>query len=107
MSAVVLRCPNCGTTQLAAGECDACHEADVRYWCANHTPGRWLDGPACATVARPSSTRTPDRARTTRLTLFADLMGISSTCGAAGCTTGRGPTVGGPGPRTRPTGAID
>lgn len=45
---VVLRCPNCGTTQALRGECDACHEATVRYYCPNHTPGRWLDGPACA-----------------------------------------------------------
>lgn len=47
MSGVALRCPNCGTTQSGPGECDACHEAAVRYFCANHNPGRWLDGPAC------------------------------------------------------------
>ena len=47
MSAVVLRCPHCGTTRAAPGECDACHEADVRYYCTNHDPGHWLDGPAC------------------------------------------------------------
>jgi hypothetical protein len=48
MSGVVLRCPNCGTTRGAPGECEACHEAQVRYYCTNHTPGRWLDGPACS-----------------------------------------------------------
>lgn len=47
MSGVVLRCPNCGTTKATPGECDACHEAQVRYYCTNHTPGRWLDTPAC------------------------------------------------------------
>ena len=47
MSAVVLRCPNCGTTRAAEGECDACHEAAVRYYCTNHTPGRWVDSRAC------------------------------------------------------------
>ncbi len=47
MSAVVLRCPHCGTTRAAPGECDACHEAAVRYYCTNHDPGRWLDAPAC------------------------------------------------------------
>lgn len=47
MSGVVLRCPNCGTTRAAPGECDACHEAAVRYHCTNHTPGRWLESGAC------------------------------------------------------------
>ena len=47
MSVVVLRCPACGTTQGQPGECDACHEGDVRYFCTNHTPGRWLDEPTC------------------------------------------------------------
>ena len=47
MSAVVLRCPNCGTTRATPGECEACHDAEVRYYCPNHSPGRWLDGPAC------------------------------------------------------------
>ena len=63
MSAVVLRCPNCGTTQGVQGECEACHEAQVRYYCGNHTPGRWLDGKVCShcgavygrTVTRPVS----------------------------------------------------
>ena len=47
MSDVIIRCPNCGTTQRALGECEACHEADVRYFCTNHGPGQWLDGAAC------------------------------------------------------------
>ena len=47
MTRVVLRCPNCGTTQAAPGECDACHEAQVRYFCTNHNPGQWLASPKC------------------------------------------------------------
>ena len=47
MSGVVLRCPNCGTTRVAPGLCEACHEADVRYYCTNHTPGQWLEARAC------------------------------------------------------------
>ena len=47
MSGVVLRCPNCGTTQPAEGQCEACHEDAVRFFCNNHTPGLWLDGSAC------------------------------------------------------------
>lgn len=47
MSGVVLRCPNCGTTKVNGGECEACHEAQVRYYCTNHTPGRWIDKPTC------------------------------------------------------------
>ena len=45
---VVLRCPNCGTTQAAGGECEACHEAQVRYFCTNHEPGLWIAGETCA-----------------------------------------------------------
>jgi hypothetical protein len=30
------------------GECQACHEAGVRWYCDNHDPARWLDTPACA-----------------------------------------------------------
>lgn len=48
MSAVVLRCSNCGTTQSVPGECEACHEAQVRYYCTNHSPGRWLHGQVCS-----------------------------------------------------------
>jgi len=47
MNGVVLRCPNCGTTKAGSGECDACHEAQVRYYCTNHTPGRWVETAAC------------------------------------------------------------
>src|SRR5687767_1999535 len=69
MNDAVLRCPNCGTTQASAGECEACHEANVRWFCPNHTPGRWLDGPVCAECAarpkreavRPRPTTPPPR----------------------------------------------
>src|SRR6187549_2672541 len=45
---VVLRCPNCGTTRATPGECEACHEGSVRYFCSNHQPGLWLSEPTCA-----------------------------------------------------------
>ena len=45
---VVLRCPTCGTTQGHAGECEACSEGEVRYFCTNHDEGIWLDGPVCS-----------------------------------------------------------
>lgn len=44
---VVLRCPTCGTTQGHPGECEACSEGHVRYFCTNHEQGIWLDGPVC------------------------------------------------------------
>jgi hypothetical protein len=44
---VVLRCPACGTTQAQTGECEACSEGEVRYFCTNHDEGVWLDGPVC------------------------------------------------------------
>ena len=47
MSGIVFRCSNCGTVRATAGECEACHEAQVRYFCTNHMPGLWLDAPAC------------------------------------------------------------
>ena len=47
MSGVVLRCPNCGTTQAGPGECEACHEVQVAPYCTNHSPGRWLEAPTC------------------------------------------------------------
>ena len=57
MTAVVLRCPVCGTTQSNVGECEACFDGTVAYYCGNHRPGRWLDGPACnqcgATLGEP------------------------------------------------------
>lgn len=76
---VVLRCPSCGTTRAASGECDACHEATVRHFCTNHTPGLWLDASTCPTcgarfgdaarrpsrppAAIPGRTRSPASAR--------------------------------------------
>lgn len=71
MSDVVLRCPHCGTTQAERGECEACHEDTVRYFCPNHPGGRWLDGPVCAEcgaraererAAATSTRRVPPRA---------------------------------------------
>jgi hypothetical protein len=63
MSGVVIRCPHCGTTQATLGECEACHEATTRYFCPNHEPGRWLDGPSCAEcgarVGVPGVTKAP------------------------------------------------
>lgn len=47
MSGVILKCPNCGTAQVGPGECDACHDAQVRQFCTNHAPGLWLESPAC------------------------------------------------------------
>ena len=44
---VVLRCPTCGTTQEDPGECDACSDGEVRYFCSNHDGGVWIDGPVC------------------------------------------------------------
>jgi hypothetical protein len=49
MSGVLIRCQHCGTTQATLGECEACHEGETRYYCPNHAPGLWLDGPVCAT----------------------------------------------------------
>lgn len=48
MSGVALRCPTCGTTQMRPGECEACSDDQVRYFCSNHRPGVWLDKPVCA-----------------------------------------------------------
>jgi len=45
---VVLRCPHCGTTKPTTGECEACHDAQVRYFCTNHKPGMWLEANSCA-----------------------------------------------------------
>lgn len=67
MSGVVLRCSNCGTVQAAPGECEACREAQVRYFCTNHDPGVWLDAPACEQcgarfgVTRPAASARPPR----------------------------------------------
>jgi hypothetical protein len=64
---VVLRCPTCGTTQEDAGECEACSEGEVRYFCTNHDQGVWLDGPVCGSCgakvgdppSKPPTPRTP------------------------------------------------
>ena len=45
---VVLRCPTCGTTQAHLGECEACSEGEVRYFCTNHDEGIWLEGAVCS-----------------------------------------------------------
>lgn len=68
---VVLRCPSCGTTRSTPGECEACHDAQVRYFCTNHKPGQWLtDGtcPHCGArfgevVRRAPAAPAADRAR--------------------------------------------
>lgn len=66
MHGVMLRCPNCGTTKVTPGECEACHEAQVRYYCTNHKPGRWLETRVCSQCgarfgdpARPTPATTP------------------------------------------------
>jgi hypothetical protein len=48
MAGVLLRCPNCGTSRPSPGECDACHEAQVQYFCTNHKPGLWLESTGCS-----------------------------------------------------------
>jgi len=77
MTGVARRCPTCGTTQNHPGECEACSEGEVRYFCSNHSPGLWLDDPVCKTCGarfgdaprkRPEPTRraapkAPTRAR--------------------------------------------
>lgn len=67
---VVLRCPTCGTTQRHEGECEACSEGEVRYFCTNHAEGIWLDEPVCGRCgarfgdapAKAPVTRAPARA---------------------------------------------
>ena len=67
MSGVVWRCPKCGTTQSHSGECEACYDGQVRYFCSEHTPGLWLDEPICKecgakfgeTLRRPPARRPP------------------------------------------------
>lgn len=56
---VTLRCPSCGTTRDAAGECDACHDAAVRYFCDDHVPGVWLKGPTCERCGATFGARHP------------------------------------------------
>ena len=48
MNGVTLRCSNCGTTQNTPGECQACHEQQVQFYCTRHTPGLWLKTPVCS-----------------------------------------------------------
>lgn len=47
MSGISLRCATCGTTQSRPGECEACFEGEVRYFCSNHNPGLWINEPVC------------------------------------------------------------
>jgi hypothetical protein len=70
MSEVVLRCPACGTTQSHPGECEACSESEVRFFCGNHNPGLWLDDAMCKICGvkfgdpprrPPLTSRTPPR----------------------------------------------
>lgn len=68
MSDVVIRCPNCGTTQATLGECEACHEAEARYFCPNHAPGRWIDGPTCPSCGARHTGRTRVEAPPPRVT---------------------------------------
>ena len=64
---VVLRCPTCGTTQGRAGECEACSEGQVRYFCTSHDQGIWLEGAVCSQCgakfgdapSRPPASRAP------------------------------------------------
>lgn len=70
MTGVILRCPNCGTSKATPGECEACHEAQVRYYCTNHKPGRWLDAAECPQCAakfgdpvRPAANPVPPAAQ--------------------------------------------
>jgi hypothetical protein len=44
---VILRCATCGITQGHGGECEACSDGEVRYFCTNHDVGIWLEGPVC------------------------------------------------------------
>ena len=62
MSGIVLRCPNCGTVQPTGGECEACREAQIRYFCTNHTPGLWLDSASCAKCGARFGDTAPARA---------------------------------------------
>jgi hypothetical protein len=105
MSAVILRCDNCGTSQSMRGPCEACHEGTVRYFCKNHDPGRWLNTPKCPDCgaeygvtltepARPHSVEGRTRARKV----------ISPTKRAAPRPSRPAERVGGPwGPRPAPS----
>ena len=58
---VVLRCPSCGTTRFGNGQCEACHEAQVRYFCTNHVPGLWLDTDVCPRCHMGTASSAPPR----------------------------------------------
>jgi hypothetical protein len=64
---VVLRCPNCGTTRATPGECEACQEGPVRYFCTNHAPGIWLSERTCSkcgsSFGEPARATSAERAR--------------------------------------------
>ena len=70
---VVLRCSTCGTTQGHAGECEACSEGEVRYFCTNHGVGIWLEGPVCNRCGATFGVRSeePPRATASRRALDA------------------------------------
>ncbi len=61
---VVLRCPSCGTTRAALGECEACSDAQVQYFCTNHSPGVWLTTQRCGSCGAVfgEAPRRPDAA---------------------------------------------
>ena len=81
---VVQRCPNCGTTQASAGECEACHEGQVRYFCTNHEPGVWLAGRTCPQCeARAAITARP-AASTSALPSHARPAALGADAGASG-----------------------
>lgn len=63
MSGVVLPCSNYGTVQASTGECEACHEAEIRYFCTNHTPGRGSTDRHARDVERGSARRLPFQQR--------------------------------------------
>ena len=105
MTGVVLRCPHCGTVQPASGECEACREAPVRYFCTNHSPGVWLDSASCpqcgASFGDPVPAREPPRPperpapRPTRIVEPGPLADVGDDFGPWG---GKGPEGGrGPG----------
>ena len=68
MSTVVIRCPNCGTTQPTLGECDACHHADTGYYCTNHAPGRFIAGATCPDCGATHGVESPPVPRPHRST---------------------------------------
>ena len=102
MAGLVLRCPNCGTVQPGGGECEACREAPVRYFCTNHTPGIWVDSPACprcgARFGDPVAVREapppPERARPRPIRTIEPDPGMSGIEDGPGPWERGGPEVG-------------